>query len=226
MVPFRPLSEDAYLALRDAIIDGRLAPGDRIVEAEIARQMAISRAPIREAIRKLERDGLLEYLPRRGTVVKKLTTEEVLDIYQLRAHLEKYAVCRAATRLDNADLQALAKLIDDMVVSAAADDLTGLIAADVQFHARICQASKSKHLVQLWESLNPHCWTLLSSIKATDYTLTEIAARHRPLLAYLRAGDADRAEAEIERHIVELATRVVAHLEEDSRTAKQRTVLG
>src|SRR5579875_3776535 len=97
--PYRPLYEDAYLALRDAIIDGRLAPGDRIVEAEIARQMAISRAPIREAIRKLEQDGLLEYLPRRGAVIVRLSPAEVRDVYHVRAHLERYAARLAATRV-------------------------------------------------------------------------------------------------------------------------------
>jgi DNA-binding GntR family transcriptional regulator len=213
--PYRPLYEDAYLALRDAIIDGRLAPGDRIVEAEIARQMAISRAPIREAIRKLEQDGLLEYLPRRGTVVKKLSHDEVRDVYLLRAHLEKYAARRAAARITDEDLVELANLIDRMDACAAADDLPGLIAADVQFHARICQASGSSRLVQLWESLNPHCWTLLTGIKAMDYTLSEIASRHRTVLAALQARDVDGAEVEIERHIVELSDHVLAHLSKD-----------
>lgn len=208
---FRPLYEEAYQALRDAIFDGRLVPGERIVEAEIARQMAISRAPIREAIRKLERDGLVQYLPRRGAVVVKLSRDEVRDIYYLRAHLEAYAIRLAVTRITPADLAALEELLLRMRECAGRDDLPGLIAADVQFHAAICRASGSQRLYQLWDSLNPRNWTLLTSLKATGYTLPQIAERHAPVLAALRARDPERAEVEVRRHIAELADNVLEH---------------
>lgn len=209
--PFKPLYEEAYSALRDAILSGRLVPGERIVEAEIARQMAISRAPIREAIRKLERDGLVQYLPRRGAVVVKLSRDEVRDIYYLRAHLEAYAVRLAAVRRTPADVAALDELLLRMRECAARDDLPELIAADVEFHASLCRASGSKRLYQLWDSLNPHSWTLLTSLKATGYTPSQIAERHAPLLEALRAGDPQRAEDEVRRHITELADNVLAH---------------
>jgi DNA-binding GntR family transcriptional regulator len=211
--PYRPLSADAYEALREAILTGRLAPGERLVEAEVARQMGVSRAPIREAIRKLERDGLVEYIPRRGTVVVKLSPEEVRDAYYLRAHLEAYAIRRAAVRITDEDLAALEDLIARMRECATHEDLHGLIAADVAFHARICQASGSARLYRLWDSLNPHCWTLLTSLKVAGYTLLQIAERHQPVLAALKARDPDRAEAEIRRHITELADNVLAHLD-------------
>ena len=88
MREFRPLSEEAYDVLRAAILSGRLPPGARLVEADIARQMATSRSPVREAVRKLEREGMVEYKPRRGTVVVGLSRDDVADAYQLRAHLE------------------------------------------------------------------------------------------------------------------------------------------
>lgn len=216
--PFKPLYEEAYNALRDAILDGRLIPGERIVEAEIARQMAISRAPIREAIRKLERDGLVQYLPRRGAVVVKLSRDEVRDVYYLRAHLEAYAIRLSAVRRTPADLAALEELLLRMRESAARDDLPGLIAADVQFHATICQASGSKRLYQLWDSLNPHSWTLLTSLKATGYTPLQIAGRHAPLLEALREGDPDQAEDEVRRHITELADNILANWSPDQGT--------
>ena len=218
--PYRPLYEDAYNALRDAILNGRLAPGDRIVEAEIARQMAISRAPVREAIRKLERDGLVRYIPRRGTVVVKLAPEEVHDVYYLRAHLEEYAVRLAALRATDDDLSTLANVIEQMKVCAARDDFQGLIAKDVEFHARICHLSGSKRLPLLWDSLNPHSWTLLTGQKTARFTLAQIAERHLPILQALRARDADRAAAAIHRHIAELADDVLAQLNGDSRGEK------
>lgn len=215
--PYRPLYEDAYNALRDAILNGRLAPGDRIVEAEIARQMVISRAPVREAIRKLERDGLVRYVPRRGTVVIKLAPDEVRDVYNLRAHLEAYAARLAAVRATTQDLEAMAALIDCMKECATRSDLQGLLAKDVEFHARICRVSGSTRVYLLWDSLNPHCWTHLTGRKAIHYTPSQIAERHLSILDALRSRDPDRAEAAVRQHITELADDVIAQLDDGNR---------
>ncbi|MBI2941025.1 MAG: GntR family transcriptional regulator [Chloroflexi bacterium] len=209
---YQPLYQDAYHALRDAILTGQFAPGQRLVEAELARQMAISRAPIREAIRKLEQDGLVKYIPRRGVVVAELSSEEVRDLYDIRAHLEGLAVRMLVAHLTSEDVAVLEGLIQRMFECATRDDLRGLIAADVEFHAHICRLSGSKRLYRLWESLNPQCWTLLTSLKATEYTLDQIAERHRPVLAALKSGDAGLCEAVISRHVTELADHVLAHL--------------
>lgn len=223
--PYRPLYEDAYDALREAILTGRLAPGDRLVEAELARQMAISRAPIREAVRKLEQDGLVAYRPRRGTVVVRLSREEVLDTYYLRAHLEGYVARLAATRMTSKDLDELDTLIEQMRQCAVDRDLRGLIAADIGFHSRICCASGSKRAHKLWLSLNPTSWTLLTGLKAA-VSLTDIAERHRPILQSLRARDAEGVEAAIRCHIVELADNVVAHLDPPETTGATETSAG
>jgi DNA-binding GntR family transcriptional regulator len=210
---FRPLSEDAYDVLRGAILSGRLAPGARVVEADIARQMTISRSPIREAVRKLEREGLVEYVPRRGTVVVGLSRDDVADAYALRAHLEAYGARLAASRASEAHLSRLAEMLERMRACAAADDLPGLVAADVEFHRRLCQAAGSRGLVQAWESLNPERWTLLSGLTATDFSLTELADRHQPVLAALQARQPHKADLTIRQHILELATSVLAGLD-------------
>lgn len=186
-------------------------PGERVIEAEIARQMAISRAPIREAIRKLERDGLVEYHPRRGTVVIQLSIDEVRDVYYLRAHLEVYAARLAATRLTEQDFEDLEGLIEQMKQCAAENKLRDLLVADVAFHARICRASGSKRAYSFWDSLNPHAWTLLTSLKA-EYSLSDIAERHRAILDALRTRDPDQVEAAIRSHIIDLAEAVLDHL--------------
>jgi DNA-binding GntR family transcriptional regulator len=116
---FRPLSDEAYDVLRGAILSGQLAAGTRIVEADIARQMAISRSPVREAVRKLEREGLVEYVPRRGTVVVGLSRDDVADALALRAHLEAYAARLAATGASE-------KVIRQHIQQLAASVLAGL----------------------------------------------------------------------------------------------------
>lgn len=108
---FRPLSEEVYDVLRAAILGGRLAAGARIVEADIARQMSISRSPVREAVRKLEHEGLVEYVPRHGTVVVA----------------------------PSSDFARLLELIERMRQCGVAQDLDGLVAADVEFHRALCR---------------------------------------------------------------------------------------
>jgi len=215
---FRPLSEEAYGVLRSAILSGRLAPGARIVEADIARQMAISRSPVREAVRKLEREGLVEYKPRRGTVVLGLSRDDVADAYQLRAHLEAYGAGLAAVRATEDQLVALGGLIDRMRGCALAKDLAALVIADVEFHRMLCELSGSPRLVQAWRSLNPERWTLVSGLRATELSLEQIAERHWPLLAALRARNAERAQVVIRSHILELAERVMSGLTESGET--------
>jgi len=210
---FRPLSEEAYDVLRAAILGGRLPAGARIVEADIARQMAISRSPVREAVRKLEHEGLVEYVPRHGTVVVGLSRDDVADAYQLRAHLEAYGARLAAARASEASLARLPELIESMCGSAAADDLEGLVAADVEFHRQVCKASGSRRLLKAWETLNPERWTLISGLRVSDLSLAQIAERHWPILAALESRKPDHAESIIRGHILELGERVLAGLE-------------
>jgi DNA-binding GntR family transcriptional regulator len=223
---FRPLSEDAYDALRAAILGGGLQPGERIVEAGIARQMATSRSPVREAVRKLEHEGLVEYVPRRGTIVVGLTRDDVSDAYQWRAHLEAYGARLAATRASEDQLGRLLEMIQRMRKSAVANDLEGLIAADVEFHRLICEASASRRLVQAWETLNPARWTLVSGLHATDLSLEQIAERHWPILAALQSRKPDHAENVIRSHILELGERVLLGLAGRAASGKSGAIGG
>jgi DNA-binding GntR family transcriptional regulator len=209
---FRPLSEEAYEVLRSAILGGKLLPGSRIVEADVARQMTISRSPVREAVRKLEHEGLVEYVPRHGTIVVGLSADEVVDAYKLRAHLEAYGARLAATRATEPQLAHLSELIERMRGHSLSNDLVGLVTADVEFHREICRSSGSRHLLQAWETLNPAQWTLISGLRVSDLSLEQIADRHWPILAALQSRKPDTAETIVRAHILELGERVLAGL--------------
>jgi DNA-binding GntR family transcriptional regulator len=212
--PFRPLSEEAYDVLRAAILGGKLLPGARIVEADVARQMAISRSPVREAVRKLEHEGLLEYVPRHGTIVVGLSAEDVADAYQLRAHLESYGARLAAVRATESQLSKLVEAMERMRAYSLTEDLEGLVAADVEFHRQICRASGSRRLLQAWETLNPAQWTMISGLRVSDLSLEQIADRHWPILAALQSRTPDTAETIVRTHILELGERVLAGLQQ------------
>ena len=208
---FRPLRHDAYAALYEAILLGHIPPGERLVEAEIARQMGISRGPLREAIRQLEQDGLVEYRPRRGAVVAELTRERVLDAYSTRVELEGFAARLAAQRMTAADAARLAALCDVMQRCAGEGDSAGLLQADVKFHQAICEISGNRVLLRLWTSLGPHAWTLFSGAQQRGYGLPALAERHRDVLAALQSGDAARAEQAAREHTLEIMRDVVDH---------------
>lgn len=209
---FRPLRRDAYDALYEAILLGTLPPGERLVEAEIARQMGISRGPLREAIRQLEQDGLVEYRPRRGAVVAELTRERVLDAYSARAEMEGFAARLAAPRMTAPDIARLEELCEAMQRCARQGDSAGLLQADVKFHQTICEIAGNRVLLRLWTSLGPHGWTLFSGAQQRGYGLVALAERHRAVLAALQSGDAVCAEQVAREHTQEIMRNVVDHL--------------
>jgi DNA-binding GntR family transcriptional regulator len=210
---FRPLSEEVYQVLRSAILGGRISAGSRIVEADIARQMAISRSPVREAVRKLEHEGLVEYAPRRGTIVVGLTRDDLADTYQFRAHLEAYGARLAATHASEDSLRDMLDSIERMRECAVVKDLDGLVVADVEFHHAMCRSSGSRLLLQAWETLNPARWTMISGLRVSKLSIEQIAERHWPILAALQSRKPDTAEAIVRAHILELGEDVLASFE-------------
>lgn len=197
--------ESVHDVLRRMIFTGALAPGERLVEAELARQLGTSRAPVREAVRQLERDGLLQHNPRRGCVVTALTGEDIRDLYSLRALVEGFAVRRTAGRVSPEALAQLEGLIREMESAAEQQKITDLIDADVRFHDLMVSLAGSSQLHRVWSLLNPQTWTVLSVTRLDGRSLSMIAARHRPVLEALASGDPERAEVAVKHHILELA---------------------
>jgi DNA-binding GntR family transcriptional regulator len=213
----RALRNDVYDALRQAVVSGALGPGQRVNEAEIARQMQISRAPIREAIRQLEQEGLLESVPRRGTFVVALSRDDIEEVYTLRADLEARAVRRAITRLSADDLATLDSLLETMVSSAATGDIAQLLEADIEFHRTIVEAADWARLRKLWEGLHPQTLTLYTLTTLTDWSPLDHARRHEPLLAAIRGGDPNQAAQAAQEHILEVANQVMRRADVDVR---------
>jgi DNA-binding GntR family transcriptional regulator len=195
------LHTQVYDALRRAIGSGSLGPGQRVNEAEIARQMQISRAPVREAIRQLERDGLLMGVPRRGTVVASLCSSEIEELFTLRADLEARAVVRAVGRLSADDLSSLERLAEAMASAAAEADLRRLFDAAVEFHRTIVEAADWPYMQRIWESLHPRTMTPHLVRPLIEWSAQGYVVRHQTILAALRQADA-RTAAEVMREQV------------------------
>ncbi|UXT85220.1 GntR family transcriptional regulator [Agrobacterium tumefaciens] len=196
-----------------AIASGELAPGTRIVEAELARRLEISRAPIREAARRLENRGLVTWIPRRGFFVRQLTANDAVDIYGVRIALESYAVRLTAANASREDIEGLRKLLLDIRSAKSEVDSERLVEADVVFHRAICALAKNPRLVAAFDSLASELRLALSFVNRRFETGDRFAERHSRLIDVILDGDPEKA-----------AQALVSHLEH-SRAALQNEIL-
>lgn len=184
------LSDQVYDLLRAKLIAHEFAPGTRIVESEVARQLSVSQAPVRDALRRLSHEGLVLQIPRRGSFVAEISTEEARNAYELRAALESVAVAGALNHLTPLALSSLESHIAEMLSAADADDMTAFINADVRFHRSVWEASGNSLLPRVWSLIEPSMRNLTSVSNRVFFdNLTEIAKTHYPLVNGLRERD-------------------------------------
>jgi DNA-binding GntR family transcriptional regulator len=191
--------------LIDDILSGRLPPGARIVETKLAQQLGVSQGPVREALRDLELFGFVVSSPFRGTQVRKISTDDLLEIYPVRAALEGVAARDAAIRIDEATLTELEDLISTMRDAASRKDQRAHVNADYAFHHAIVKASGNRMLEHVWQTMRLATTTFVthSMNQITHRSLAEIGERHVPVLEALRSRDPAAAEAAMRRHIEE-----------------------
>lgn len=188
--------------LRQEIVSGRLRPGERLREVDLAEQLGTSRAPVREALRQLEQEGLVISYPYRGTEVLGVSQEEVDEVLiPVRLVLERFAVRHAVPRLTEQHLQGLEAALGRLRRAASAGDLELVAEADVQFHDTLIAASGHEHSRQLWSMIQPRVWAYFRRDAAEHSSPQDVVAQHERLLAVLRTGDVPAAVAAVEQHI-------------------------
>lgn len=216
------LRHDVRNHLRNQIFDGTLGPGDRIVESRLARELGISQAPVREALRELEQMGLVVSYPNRGSSVRRVEAKDAAEMYSLRAHLEAMAVDLALPRLTDEDLDTLDGFIDDMLTAANENDPERLTELDTAFHEFILTRADHDLLYRTWQGISPLNWTMMTVIRLKDRNLSELAERHRPVVAALRTRDLAQADAAIRDHVMVLGERVVRELEQNAESRERQ----
>ena len=211
-----PLTRSASVAatelIRAAIIDGRLEPGRRLKEEELARELGISRTPVREALLVLQTEGLLESAPNRGATVRTYEAADLDDLYQLRALLEGFAARRAAARISAADLDRLRESCERFVALRAEDDVTDLVRENLSFHNVILEAAGSERLVQMVRKVIELPLVYRSYVWYSPEQKLISEHYHRQLTAALTAHDAERAELVMKEHILEARDFLIAQL--------------
>ena len=201
-VPSASRRETVAQTLRAAIVAGRLRPGDRLREVDLADQLGTSRAPVREALRQLEQEGLVITQPYKATEVLGVTQEEIEQVLvPLRVTLERFAFRKALSRLTADDLVKLDRLVEQMRFAGDAGDADALASADVCFHELIMKRADQPHTLQLWWSIEPRVRAHFRRDARAHVDPQEVAGQHRELLEVIRTGDESAAMDAVEHHI-------------------------
>lgn len=190
--------EYAYRCLVQAMENGELPPGHRLREIELSQRLGLSRTPVREALRTLETEGLVQHQPRLGAVVRVLDETEVMELYEMRAVLESTAARLAARMASSLEMKALHSLNQEM---AAAPDPHQAAALNRRFHRALVGAARNRFLTQAIESLAKTLLILGPTTMLVNSRTAEAASEHGRVLAALSDRDEARAEAEMRTHI-------------------------
>lgn len=154
------ISDQVYELLRQAVVEGDLAPNDRVVESEIARRLGVSQAPVREAVKRLAREGLFTHVPRRGHFVVEISSQDAEYARQVREPLESLAARLATEHITEEQLTELDALVERMHEAVAANDVSGFRDADIEFHTLVSQYAGNPFLARMWEVIEPSLRTL------------------------------------------------------------------
>ena len=193
-------------ALREAILDGRLEPGDRLVEDRVMDWLGATRSGARKAFRQLEHEGLLISYPYRGVEVLGVSPEEVHGVLiPIRLMLERFAFSKALETMTPTRLEAIAEQLDVMAAAAAAGDVDAVVDADIAFHEAVLQVVPQFHTVQIWHGIAPRIRVYFRR-ESLARDLDSVVEEHRALLEALRGGDRETVLETLEQHIKHVQT--------------------
>ena len=197
----RTLWQRVHEHLRDEIISGHLTPGTELHEVALARSLGVSRGPIREALGRLATEGLVTIRPRRGAVVRALSSDEFIEAYQVREALEMMAVRLAVPKLTADDLAAMERLIEEMASRAEAGDVQGFFEANTEFHQRFFEVADNRMLAELYRQLRGQIDRHRFRSLELRGDLRRSIDEHRAMLWAARTGDVERAVRLTSDHI-------------------------
>ncbi len=194
------IAQHAVEGLRRALTSGELAPGDQVRQEEIAAALGVSLSPVREALAVLEQEGQVTYRPRRGYFVTELDMDDLREIYELRALLEERAARRALPLLEEDALERVAIAARDCARAVDEGDVAAELEANRRFHFGLLESPDQSHTLRvirlLWDSTETYRAMYYNAPEARQEAITA----HDRIIAAIRAGDADRLVAELDRH--------------------------
>lgn len=198
---FSSLSDMVYHHLYEAITDGRYHSGDLLIEMKIAEELGVSRTPVREALKQLEREDLVVSLPNRGVMVRGVTDEDLSDIYTIRALLEGQAAYWAAERITEKQLERMDEILELMDLYTRKNNVEHLVRLDTSFHEIIYDACRSNAIRNLLTNLHQIIRTKRMNSLTVEGRAPVSLGEHREIYEALKAHDAERAKRCAQTHI-------------------------
>lgn len=218
-----PLRQQVLAALRRAIVSGRLAPRQRLTERELIKMMGVSRTVIREALRQIEAEGLIEIIPNKGPVVRELSAEEARDLYRIRAVLEGLAARLFAENASEAMVMELEAALEAVVLAYQGEDGEEALDAKTQFYDLLYQGGASETLASMLGVVQARVWRWravgLTHPDRADDRLNESVGNLRLLIAAIRNKDGDSAENIARREVGKAAEEVMRLIAAEQETA-------
>ena len=205
----KPLREMVYEELKMQILKGSIIPGTRMMEVELAEEMGVSRTPIREAIRKLEKEGLVTIEPRRGAYASMISTEDMVEILEVRQDLEGLAAYFAANRMTEEKMEELREVSNSYNEAVKSGKMEDMIKYDTRFHHIIVESCRNKILVQMIEQLQELVLRFRYIYYDNFRRAENMPEEHEAIVAAISEGNADKARAAADIHIDRLKELVV-----------------
>lgn len=222
MNEFLPLRDVVFNTLRKAILTGQLKPGERLMEVHLANQLGVSRTPIREAIRKLELEGLVIMIPRRGAEVAKITEKSLQDVLEVRRALDVLSIELACDRITEEEIAKLQKACDDFEQATHTGDTTLIAKADVCYHDIIVEATGNQRLVQLLNNLAEQMYRYRFVYLKDQSQHKNLVAEHREILQCIENKDKEKGALAAGLHIDNQELSIIKQIRLENRSVIHR----
>ena len=213
MDSYLPLRDVVFQTLRQAILSGKLQPGERLMEIHLANQLGVSRTPVREAIRKLELEGLVMTIPRRGAVVADITKSDLEDVLEVRSALEELAVTKACLTITAEQLEQLREAAELFVTCTRKNDLIASAQADAAFHEIISKATGNRRLIQILNNLREQIYRYRLENLKDKSSYPDLIRQHQMICDALEERSVEKACTAVRLHIEKQRISIIENLQ-------------
>ncbi|MDR1159944.1 MAG: GntR family transcriptional regulator [Syntrophomonadaceae bacterium] len=198
---YKPLRELVLDALRTAIINGDLRPRERLMEIQLAEELGVSRTPIREALRKLELEGFVVIMPRKGAYVADMSLKDIINAFEIRAALEGLAAALAAERITEEEIEHMEKLLAEKNEAVNKMDVSRVISVDTRFHDALYTASRNEKLLGIVNNLRDQIQRFRTTSLAYPGRMQQSLQEHRAIVEAIQSRDSTLSRQSAQEHV-------------------------
>ena len=197
-----PLSTKIFNILREDILNGRYREGSKLIESKLAKELQVSRTPVREALKQLELEGIVENIPNRGAIVLGISQQDIEDIYTIRNSIEGIAAKWAVERITEEKLEELKEIYDLMDFYVQKNDIEGFAQLNIEFHESIYRATKSRYLEQVLKGLQYYMKRTRMKSLQVEGRIQKSQMEHKEILDAFIHRDPEKAQEALTRHLM------------------------